>query len=514
MSDADPAVIFAPLDEATEAADAPEIGGLSRTPPHNFEAEAALLGAVLNNNAAYERVSDFLLDVHFADPRHRRIFAAAAKLIERGQIANPVTLSAFFRQDDELAEIGGPHYLAELSNNLVAVINAVDYARIIYDDHIRRELITIGEDTVNSAYEHDLDRDAKQQIELAEQKLFNLATAGASEGGFVSFAASLTKAIGNIEAAFRASGEIVGVDTGFRDINQKLGGLHPSDLLILAGRPSMGKTALAMNVAFNAAIANEAHRKAGMKEELRTGAVAVFSLEMSAEQLAARLLSQTAEITSDNMRRGKLNDEEFNKIVVAVQQISQLPIYIDDTPALPVSTLRTRCRRLKRQQGLSLIVVDYLQLLSPPVTFRGEGRVQEVSEITRSLKALAKELDVPVLALSQLSRAVEQRDDKRPQLSDLRESGTIEQDSDVVMFIYREQYYLERGEPARKPEEAEEKFAQRYADWQTRLDEVYNTAEIIVAKQRHGPVGSVKLFFDGNYTKFGDLEQGIGDHYE
>jgi replicative DNA helicase len=493
--DVDPDLIFGAAPEPT----------LARVLPHNHEAEAFLLGAILNNNAAYERVSDFLQAEHFADPRHGRIYAAITQLIERGQVANPVTLKAYFKQDQELEEIGGTQYLVDLSNNLVAVINAVDYGRIIHDCHLRRELITIGEDTVNAAYEHDLDIDATAQIEIAESKLFNLATSGATEGGFKTFGSALTGAITQVETAYKSAGQVVGVDSGFVDVNRKLGGLHPSDLLILAGRPSMGKTALAMNVAYNAALAVDANRKAGLDEELKTGGVAVFSLEMSSEQLAARLLSQAAEVPSDRMRRGDLQDEDFDKIVRASQKISQLPLFIDDTPALPVSTLRTRCRRLKRQQGLSLIVVDYLQLMAPPRSFKGDGRVQEVSEITRNLKAVAKEMGVPVLALSQLSRAVENREDKRPQLSDLRESGSIEQDADVVMFIFREQYYLERAEPSQKPEEDSMKFGERYGAWKDRLETVRNLAEVIVAKQRHGPVGTVSLYFDGDYTRFSDL---------
>jgi len=505
MNDPQLDALFAPMD-ADDGAN--HHLPLERMPPHNFEAEAALLGAILNNNAAYERVSDILRPEHFADARHGRIYEACGKLIERGQLANPVTLSAFFRQDEHLAEIGGAQYLAELSNNMVSVINAGDYGKLVYDLYLRRELIEIGESVVNEAYQYELDADAANQIENAEQRLFSLATAGAAESGFVAFGPALTRAVENVEHAYKNAGKVVGVTTGLRDIDRKLGGLHPSDLLILAGRPSMGKTALAMNVAFNAAISSHKTRASGEDQfdELRTGAIAVFSLEMAAEQLAGRLLSQAAGVSGDNMRRGDLNEDDFERLVIASRELNTVPLYIDDTPALPVSTLRTRCRRLKRQHGLAMIVVDYLQLLAPPTNFRGDGRVQEVSEITRSLKAIAKELGCPVLALSQLSRAVEQRDDKRPQLSDLRESGSIEQDADVVMFIYREQYYLERAEPAQKPEESTDKFGERYSQWQERLNQVYNTAEVIVAKQRHGPVGNVRLFFDGNFTKFGDLD--------
>ena len=511
MTDPNLDALFAPLD--VDHGDGADMV-LERMAPHNFEAEAALLGAVLNNNAAYERVSDILRPEHFADGRHGSIFEACGKLIERGQLANPVTLKAFFKQDEHLAEIGGAQYLAELSNNLVSVINAGDYGKLVYDLYLRRELIELGEDVVNDAYQYELDTDATNQIEKAEQKLFSLATAGSDESGFVAFGPALAKAYENIDHAYKNAGRVVGVTTGLRDIDRKLGGLHPSDLLILAGRPSMGKTALAMNIAFNAAIASNQNRAQGedTRDEIRTGAIAVFSLEMAAEQLAARLLSQAAEVSGDNMRRGDLNAQAFERLLLATQELNTVPLYIDDTPALPVSTLRTRCRRLKRQHGLAMIVVDYLQLLAPPTNFRGDGRVQEVSEITRMLKAIAKELEVPVLALSQLSRAVEQRDDKRPQLSDLRESGSIEQDADVVMFIYREQYYLERSEPVQRPEEATDKFGERYSHWQDRLNHVYNTAEVIVAKQRHGPVGNVRLFFDGNYTKFGDLDHTEEEH--
>ena len=477
-----------------------------RMPPHNYEAEQALLGAVLINNRTFERVSEFLREEHFADAVHGRIFAACGKLIERGQIANPVTLKGFFEQDGALAEIGGPAYLVRLANSVVTVINAEDYGRLIHDLHIRRQLIALGEDMVNDAFRVDLDSGATDQIEIAESRLFELATTGAFEGGFATFQQAVVAAIEAAEAAHKREGGLSGVPTGLTDLDKKLGGLHDSDLLILAGRPSMGKTALATNIAFNAAHAYREERDAlGNRKAVDGAVVAFFSLEMSAEQLATRILSERAEIPSHKIRQGELSPDEFERLVQASQELHRLPLFIDDTPALSISAVRTRSRRLMRQQGLGLIVIDYLQLLRGSVGVRVDNRVQEISDITRGLKALAKELNVPVIALSQLSRAVEQREDKRPQLSDLRESGSIEQDSDVVMFVYREQYYLERAEPSRRPEESEEKFMDRLSAWQKRCEEVWNTAECIIAKQRHGPIGTIKLYFDGNFTKFGDL---------
>ncbi|MEW5726544.1 MAG: replicative DNA helicase [Pseudomonadota bacterium] len=497
-----------PMDAGHAQAD----GIAFRTPPHNFEAEQALLGAILLNNRAFERVSEFLRPEHFADPVHGRIFAACGKLIERGQIANPVTLKTFFETDGGLAEIGGTPYLAQLANAVVSIINADDYGKLIHDLHLRRELIDIGQTLVNEAFEPDLDRSAMDQIGGAEAKLYELATTGQTEGGFEAFGTVLVEAVKQAEAAHKRQGKLSGVPTGLIDMDKRLGGLHPSDLLILAGRPSMGKTSLATNIAFNAAKAYKEEVDAlGNKVAVDGAKVAFFSLEMSAEQLAARILAEQAEISSHKIRQGEMSNEEFERLVIAAQELHRLPLFIDDTPALSISAVRTRSRRLKRQHGLGLIVVDYLQLLRGSGS-HSENRVQEVSEITRGLKALAKELDVPVIALSQLSRAVEQREDKRPQLADLRESGSIEQDADVVMFVYREQYYLERAEPGRRPEETDEKFNERYSKWHERLMEVVNTAEVIVAKQRHGPVGTVRLSFQGEFTKFGNLI--TGDHYE
>ncbi len=473
-----------------------------RTPPANVEAEQALLGAILVNNAAYHRVAEFLRPEHFGEGVHGRIFAAIAKLMERGQLANPVTLKNLFDQDGALQEIGGAQYLARLAASVVTIINAEDYGRTIHDLYLRRQLISIGEDVVNEAYQHDLDRQANQQIETAEKRLFELAETGQYEGGFRPFISALSDAIVQAEAAFKRSGRTTGVATGFTDLDKLLGGLHPSDLIVLAGRPSMGKTALATNIGFHAARHFKAAKGADGRTIAEDGAVVgFFSLEMSAEQLATRILAEELGVPSNNIRKGEVSPEDFQRFVEASQRLSEVRFFVDDTPALSIAGLRTRARRLLRQQGLGLIIIDYLQLI------RGddkgsENRVQEISEITRGLKALAKELNVPVLALSQLSRAVEQREDKRPMLSDLRESGSIEQDADVVMFVFREEYYLSRGEPARRPEETDERFNMRYDDWKQRLEQVHATAEVLVSKQRHGPIGKVTLRFDGETTKF------------
>jgi replicative DNA helicase len=477
-------------------------------PPANTEAEQALLGAILINNAAYGRVSEFLLPEHFANAVHGRIYAAIAKLTDRGQIANPITLKNLFDQDGALAEIGGAQYLARLAEAAVTIINAEHYGRSIHDLHLRRELITIGQDCVSDAFRHELDDPATEQIERTEAKLFELATTGLAEGGFRPFNAALTSAITLAQAAFKRDGKTVGVATGFTDLDKKLGGLHPADLVILAGRPSMGKTALATNIAFNAAKAYRAAQGADGRIDLSRaaedgGVVGFFSLEMSTEQLATRILAEESGTSSDKIRRGEVRREDFDKFVAASQRLAAVPLYIDDTPALSVGAVRTRARRLKRQHGLGLIVVDYLQLLRPSAQNRAmENRVQEISDITRGLKAIAKELDVPVLALSQLSRAVEQREDKRPMLADLRESGSIEQDADVVMFIFRDEYYLSRGEPSRRPEESEDKFNDRYDRWKERCEAAFGMADIIIAKQRHGPIGTVKLHFEAETTKF------------
>src|SRR5438552_2706340 len=476
-------------------------------PPANIEAEQALLGAILVNNTAYSRVAEFLAPEHFGNAVHGRIFAAIGKLLERGQIANPITLKGLFDQDGALLEVGGAQYLARLAEAAVTIINAEHYGRTIHDLHLRRELITIGQDVVNDAFRHDLDDAAVTQIERTEQKLFALATAGQAEGGFQEFRKALTSAIDLAQAAFKRDGKTVGVATGFTDLDKKLGGLHPADLVILAGRPSMGKTSLATNIAFHATKAYRGVRGPDGRLTTEDGAViGFFSLEMSAEELATRILSEESGTSSDRIRRGEVRREDFDKFVAASHRLAAVPLYIDDTPALSVAAVRTRARRLKRQQGLGLIIIDHIQLLRPSAQNRSfENRVQELSDITRGLKALAKELDVPVLALSQLSRAVEQREDKRPMLADLRESGSIEQDADVVMFIFREEYYLSRAEPSHRPDESAEKFNDRYDRWKERSEAMFGLAEVIIAKQRHGPIGTIKLHFEAETTKFDDF---------
>ena len=470
-----------------------------RTPPHNYEAEQGLLGALLVNNAAYERVGDFLRPDHFANPVHGRIFEAIGKLVDRGQIANPVTLKSMFDQDGGLNEVGGAQYLVKLAASIVAIVNAEDYGRTVHDLYLRRQLIAVGEDMVNDAHKHELETSGKDQIELAEQKLFTLAETDNAERGFLPFANALTAAIEMAEKAFKRDGKLTGVPTGLIDMDKLLGGLHPSDLVVLAARPAMGKTALAANIAFNAAV------QSVDDPEAERFVVAFFSLEMSAEQLATRILAEQIEVSGEKIRRGEMNDADFRRLVQASQRLERTPIFIDDTPAITVTALRTRARRLKRQHGLHLIVVDYLQLLRGSAGTKSENRVQEISDITRSLKAVAKELNVPVLALSQLSRAVEQREDKRPQLADLRESGSIEQDADVVMFIFREEYYHKREEPVRRADEHDDKFHDRVERWKAHGEAIYGIAEVIVGKQRHGPTGTVRLQFEGAITKFSNL---------
>ncbi len=477
-----------------------------REPPHNFEAEQALLGAILVNNAAYQRVAEFLKPEHFADPLHGKLFDAVARLIERGQVVSAVTLKSYVEQDEAVKAAGGATYLARLAAASVHVIDAGDFGRTVHDLYLRRQLIDVGEGMVNGAFGGDIDEMALQQIELAEKKLYDLASSGQIDGGFKPFRSALTEATIAAEAAYHRVGQLTGVASGLFQLDQLLGGLHRSDLIILAGRPSMGKTALATNMAFNAVKAyREEHGEDGKPKVADGAVVGFFSLEMSAEQLATRILSEQARISSEKIRKGELISGDFDRVLSVSQELEHLNLFIDDTPALTIAALRTRARRLKRTHGLGMIVVDYLQLLNPSGRNRQDNRVQEVSEITRGLKTLAKELDVPVLALSQLSRAVEQREDKRPQLADLRESGSIEQDADVVMFVYREEYYLQRGEPQRRAEENDQRFNERHDAWKQRCEQTYGKAEVIVAKQRHGPTGVVRLSFEGEFTKFDNL---------
>lgn len=474
-----------------------------RVLPQNEEAEQALLGALLVNNRSLDKVSDFLRQEHFFSPVHGRIYAAIVNIDTKGQVANPVTLKHYFDRDADLAAVGGSAYLADLAASIVTVINAADYGQTIFENYRRRQLIAIGEEMVNSAYQFDFDNPSSEQIEVAEKELFDLASAKDVRGGLVPFTKAVTAAINTAEEAFRRDSRISGVTTGLVDLDSKLGGFHRSDLIILAGRPSMGKTALATNIAVNAAKAYRASKG-------NDGAVvAIFSLEMNAEQIGLRVLADEVRISGDKIRKGIVKDTDFPKFIDASYVLSQLPLYVDDTAGISVSMLRSRARRLKRsQQGLGLIVIDYLQLMRGASTRGSENRVQEISEITRGLKGIAKELNVPVLALSQLSRAVELREDKQPQLADLRESGSIEQDADVVMFVYREEYYHQRTQPSQRPDESNEKFNDRYQRWMHRGEEIHNIAECIIAKQRHGPIGTVKMHFEGEFTRFSDLEKG------
>jgi replicative DNA helicase len=487
--------------------ESPLFTGSQRIPPSNQQAEQALLGALLANNRAYERVSEFLAPEHFADPINGRIYQAISRRVEAGQLADAVTLKAEFEHAGILDEVGGTVYLVQLLSAMVGIINAGDYGKAVHDTWLRRQLIDIGETVVNNAFGADAELDGSQQIEFAEQSLFNLAADGGSSGGFITFEKALTEAILGAERAFRQAGSVTGLTTGLRDLDSKMGGMHPSDLLILAGRPGMGKTALATKIAFGAAKALLAEARAKDPNAVPKQTVAIFSLEMSSEQLATRLLSEEARISGDRIRRGDIGQKDFDKFVQVSRDISALPIEIDDTPAITMSALRTRCRRLKRTKGLAFVVVDYLQLMRPSAGTKPDNRVLEISMITQGLKALAKELSIPVMALSQLSRQVENRDDKRPQLSDLRESGSIEQDADAVMFVYRDQYYLEQKMPKEVGfDGSPEKFNAAMDEWKAKMEKAHNRADLIIAKQRHGPTGTIPLLFEGEFTRFGDLD--------
>ncbi len=484
--------------------------GLSqRVPPANGQAEQALLGALLANNKAYDRVSEFLSPEHFADPLHGRIFQAISRRIEAGQLADVVTLRAEFEHSGLLDEVGGAAYLGQMLTAMVGIINAGEYGRAIHDAWLRRQLIEIGETVVNNAFGAQPELDGIHQIEVGEEALFKLATDRGQDGGFVTFERALTEAISIAEKAFHRSGAVAGLTTGLRDLDKKTGGMHPSDLMILAGRPGMGKSALATKIAFGAAraLVQEARAQDGGGGQVQPkGSVAMFSLEMSAEQLATRLLSEEARVSGERIRRGEIGQREFDRFIQVSRELASLPLHIDDTPAITLSALRTRCRRLARTKGLSLVVVDYLQLMRPTIGTRPESRVQEVSQITQGLKAIAKELEVPVLALSQLSRSVEGREDKRPQLSDLRESGSIEQDADSVMFIYRDEYYLQQRAPKQMAYDSEDKYQAALDKWQRDMEQVHNKAELLLEKQRHGPTGKIDLFFEGEFTRFADID--------
>lgn len=470
------------------------------TAPHNLAAEQAVLGAILFDNEAYVRVSERLKAEHFYDPIHGRIYAACALLIGKGRLADGVTLKEHFQRDGALAEIGGASYLLVLLENAARLtVQAGDYAAQIYDLHVRRQLIQVGQQITSGAENAALESDAEALITEAEQRLFTLAETGSASRGFSAFEIALAHSIQTAAIAYETKGEVSGLSTGYIDLDKKMGGLHPSDLIILAGRPSMGKTALAANIAFNAARARleSGARQPEDDERPAGGIVAFFSLEMSGEQLATRLLSDYAEIESDKIRRGAIDKMQYERLLDASRLLQSLPLHIDETGGIPINQLMARSRRLSRTHGLDLIVIDYLQLVTSSKS-RGEAnRVQEVSEITQNLKALAKELKVPVIALSQLSRQVESRPDKRPMLSDLRESGSIEQDADIVLFVYREEYYLSREEPRMGTEE--------HLKWQRDLDTVRNKAEVIIGKQRHGPIGTVEMQFDSRFTRFSNL---------
>ncbi len=492
-------------------ASAPLLGLSQRLPPSNLQAEQALLGALLANNKAYERVSDFLLPEHFADPIHGRIFQAIARRVDQGQLADAITLKAEFEHSAVLDEVGGTAYLAQLLSAMVGIINAGEYGRAVHDAWMRRELIEIGETLVNNAFGAEPELDGKNQLEAAEQSLFNLGANGVAEGGFVTFERALTDALVTAERAFHQPGGVTGLTTGLRDLDKKTGGMHPSDLIILGGRPGMGKSALATKIAYSAAKAQLMAARALGPDVAPKAAVALFSLEMSSEQLATRLLSEESRISGDRIRRGDIGQKDFDRFVAVSREIGSLPLMIDDTPAITMSALRTRCRRLKRTKGLALVVVDYLQLMRPSAGTRPDNRVQEISQISQGLKALAKELEVPVLALAQLSRSVESREDKRPQLSDLRESGSIEQDADMVMFIYRDEYYLQQRAPKQLAFDNDEKFHGAVEKWQRDMEAVHNRAEVLIEKQRHGPTGKIDLFFEGEFTRFADLDLEHGD---
>ncbi len=467
-----------------------------RTPPANVEAEQALLGAILVNNDAYDRVSDFLNAEQFVEEIHRRIYEIAGSLIRAGKLASPITLKTFLGEHD-LGGVSVPQYLARLAAEATTIINANDYGRTIHDLFVRRQLIQIGEDVVNVAFDAPVDASPRDQIEEAEKRLYQIAEGGQYGGGFQKFSDALKIAVDMAARAYERDGHLSGVATGLDDLDHKMGGLQSSDLIIVAGRPGMGKTALATNIAFNIAKAYQGQVKPdGSTQTINGGIVGFFSLEMSSEQLATRIIAEQSGVASYKIRRGDISEQEFHLVTQAMLDMQQIPFYIDQTGGISIAQLTARARRLKRQRGLDVLVVDYLQLLAGSKS-KSENRVQELTEITTGLKALAKELSVPIIALSQLSRQVEQRDDKRPQLSDLRESGSIEQDADVVIFVYREEYYLKNKEPRPGTDE--------HVAWMADMERAHGRAEVIIGKQRHGPTGTVELQFEAELTRFGNL---------
>ena len=457
--------------------------------PNNIEAEQSVIGSILVSNDILDDVSPIINYTKFYDPIHQKIFLAIENLISKGMLANPITLKNYFENDKNLIELEGHEYLVKITKFSTSLRQAIEYAKIIYDMHVRRELIKISETTIDNASNKNIDLPGEKIIEDSEKLLFDLAERGSFSKSFVKFDTALNQTIEMASRAFKSTEGIVGVPTGLTDLDDRLGGLHNQDLVIIGGRPSMGKTALATNIAFHAA--------KNIQDKGLKSSVAFFSLEMSSEQLSTRILSEQSRIKSNDIRRGKISEEQFDKFIETSKNISELPLYIDETPAISIAAISNRARRIKRLFGCELVVVDYIQLMRA-TNIRSEGRVQEISEITQGLKALAKELNLPVLAVSQLSRAVEQRDDKKPQLSDLRESGSIEQDADVVMFVYREAYYLERKEP--RPATVE------HAEWQNKMNEISILAEIMIGKQRHGPTGNIKVEFESMFTKFRDIQ--------
>ena len=455
--------------------------------PNNIEAEQSVIGSILVSNDIFDEISTIISSINFYDPMHQKIFEAMESLIYKGMLANPITLKNYF--EDEKDDLNVPEYLVKITKFSTSVRQAIEYSKIIYDMFVRRELIKISEQTIDSAKLNELDTNGQTIIENSERLLFDLAEKGSFNSSLVKFDEAMKQTIEMASAAYKNEEGIVGVPTGLRDLDDKLGGLHQSDLIIIAGRPSMGKTSLATNIAFNAA--------QKLQDSGKKSSIAFFSLEMSSEQLSTRIISEQARISSNDIRRGRISDEQFDKFLETSKNIAELPLYIDETPAISIAAMSNRARRIKRLFGLDMIVVDYIQLMRG-TTFNKDGRVQEISQITQGLKAIAKELGVPVVALSQLSRQVEQRDDHKPQLSDLRESGSIEQDADVVMFVYREGYYLQRKEPREATVE--------HAEWQAKMNEVAHLAQIIIGKQRHGPIGNVTLEFEERFTKFKDTQ--------
>jgi replicative DNA helicase len=465
--------------------------------PQNVEAEAALLGALMIDNRLVEDVQLKLKPLHFFEPLHGRIYESILRMTDGNRVANPVTLRPLFENDDSIKDVGGPAYLAQLTGSGAAVIGARDFAQQIYDLALLRALIGVGRDLVEGALDTSEDVAPLAQIERAETELYKVAEEGGAEGKAKSFSDATKEALAMAERALNSGGHLSGFTTGLESLNAKMGGLHKSDLIIVAGRPGMGKSALATNIGFAAAKRFLKDQEDGIEPDKSAGApVALFNLEMSSDQIATRILAEQSGISSENLRMGKISQQEFRHLARAAADLQTLPLYIDDTPGLTIAALRTRARRLKRQKGIGMVIVDYLQLLQGTGRNSNENRVQEISEISRGLKQLAKELDVPVIGLSQLSRQVEQREDKRPQLSDLRESGSIEQDADIVLFIYREDYYLAAKQPADDHPD--------FIPWKEQMERAYGTAEVIVAKQRHGSTGKVRLKFEARITKFSD----------